>query len=227
MNKINRTVYIISILIVSIFVFSCSYKQQKIVNIDVWYGSEQTFGKLGNPQRWVNILGNVSSPNGIASLSYSLNEGTPESLTVGTDMHRLASHGDFNIEIDYNSLPGGKNTVKITAVDSLDNRAEEEVTVNYTARNKWSLPYSVNWSEVKNIQDVVQVVDGKWKLESNGVRTVVPFYDRVLAVGDITWQNYEVTVETVIHGYKPPTGGYPGGGVNPLRDWSKVAGSSR
>jgi hypothetical protein len=43
--------------------------------IDVWYGEEQTFGSLGNPQEWVNIMGNVSDSDGIASLSYSLNGG--------------------------------------------------------------------------------------------------------------------------------------------------------
>ncbi len=29
--------------------------------ITVWYGSPQKFGQIGVPQRWVNILGNVSS----------------------------------------------------------------------------------------------------------------------------------------------------------------------
>ena len=42
---------------------------------NVWYGDNQTFGQLGIPQQWVNILGNVSAPSGIASASYTLNGG--------------------------------------------------------------------------------------------------------------------------------------------------------
>ena len=36
--------------------------------ISVWYGDTQEFGKLGQPQRWINILGNASDPDsGVAS----------------------------------------------------------------------------------------------------------------------------------------------------------------
>ena len=34
--------------------------------ISVWYGQNQTFGAIGRPQQWVNILGNVSDPVGVA-----------------------------------------------------------------------------------------------------------------------------------------------------------------
>jgi hypothetical protein len=37
----------------------------------------QTFGANGVPQQWVNILGNVTSPVGIAMLTYSLS-GAPK-----------------------------------------------------------------------------------------------------------------------------------------------------
>jgi regulation of enolase protein 1 (concanavalin A-like superfamily) len=43
--------------------------------IDVWYGDNQTFGQLGVPQQWINILGNVSSAAGLATLTYTLNGG--------------------------------------------------------------------------------------------------------------------------------------------------------
>ncbi len=40
--------------------------------INVWYGLNQTFGQLGTPQQWINILGSVT---GATSLTYSLNGG--------------------------------------------------------------------------------------------------------------------------------------------------------
>ena len=38
--------------------------------IDIWYGTSQVFGNPGLAQRWVNILGNVSDPDGIQDLTY-------------------------------------------------------------------------------------------------------------------------------------------------------------
>ena len=48
----------------------------------LWYGNSQTFGKIGTPQRFVNLLGNVSDPFGIDSLYYRLNGG-PRSICRG------------------------------------------------------------------------------------------------------------------------------------------------
>ena len=48
--------------------------------IDVWYGSPQAFGTPGNPQRQINIVGNVSGAN---NLSYSLNGGPDIELAMG------------------------------------------------------------------------------------------------------------------------------------------------
>ena len=64
---------IISILIFSLFSFS-GFSQ--IPEIEIWYGDNQKFGHLGNPQKWINILGNVSDQDGIKSLHYSLNNGS-------------------------------------------------------------------------------------------------------------------------------------------------------
>ena len=59
--------------------------QTSVPAILVWYGNQQSFGKLGNPQHWVNILGNVSgSP--LKSLTYSLNGAPPLALAIGTPL---------------------------------------------------------------------------------------------------------------------------------------------
>ena len=59
--------------------------------------------------------------------------------------------------------------------------------------------YSVDWRDVRNIQDAAQVVDGKWQLVKEGVRSVRPGYDRLIAIGDISWQDYEVVTTVTIH----------------------------
>jgi regulation of enolase protein 1 (concanavalin A-like superfamily) len=46
---------------------------------------------------------------------------------------------------------------------------------------------------------VAQVVDGKWALEGANVRTVEPGYDRLIGVGDMAWDDYEVLVPITVH----------------------------
>jgi hypothetical protein len=172
---------------------------------DIFYGTNQTFGKPGLAQKWVNILGNVSDPDGIASLSYTLNGGASQYLAIGPDTRRLAAAGDFNVEIDPLDLKSDSNTVVISAKDELNETASVTVTVNYDPTTTWPLPYSINWDTVSSLQDVVQIVDGEWTITSAGVRTDAMEYDRVLAVGDITWTDYEIKVPITIHDSQPTT----------------------
>ncbi|RMH01895.1 MAG: hypothetical protein D6706_01070 [Chloroflexi bacterium] len=165
----------------------------------IWYGTNQTYGTIGNPQPWINILGNVTDTDGIQTLVYSLNGGSSNSLSIGPDSRRLARPGDFNIELDYNDLVSGTNQVVITATDTLNNIATQVVTVNYQTGNIWPRTYTANWSAVTSILEAAQVVDGKWKLESGAVRPEVLDYDRLIAIGDLTWTEYEVLVPITIH----------------------------
>jgi hypothetical protein len=167
--------------------------------IDVWYGDVQSFGQIGNPQEWINILGNVSDPDGIASLNYSLNGGSTVNLTVGPDGARLQRPGDFNIDIHRTALLSGSNEVLIRATDNLNNQTVKQVEVLYQPGNVWPMPYDLDWSSAASIQDVAQVVDGKWSLQANGVRTVQTGYDRLIAIGDLAWQDYEVEVPITVH----------------------------
>ena len=167
--------------------------------INVWYGLTQNFGSTGLPQRQVNILGNVSDPDGVASLTYSLNSGTQLPLSIGGDTRRLYNPGDFNVELFDPDLQNGSNTLVLNAKDSLDNTTNTTITVNYTRNNTWPLPYSVQWSDSLPILNQAQVVDGKWDLVSGGIRTEVIGYDRLIGIGDYAWQDYEVTVPVTIH----------------------------
>ncbi len=167
---------------------------------NIWYGDSQTFGQWGISQQWVNILGNVSAPSGIASASYTLNPangGQPQFLRVGPNGTRLVDTGDFNVEIDHTILSPGANTVVITATDNLNNTTTHTVTVNWANTGQvWQLPYSIDWSMATNISDVAQVVDGQWALQPDGtVRSTQAGYDRLIAFGDVTWTDYVVTAE--------------------------------
>ncbi|MBI5692314.1 MAG: hypothetical protein HZC55_19705 [Verrucomicrobia bacterium] len=182
-------------------------------SIEVWYGDEQHFGRLGVPQKWINILGRATARAGLASLHYSLNGAVPMALSVGADGYRLARPGDFNIDLEYDALPAGANILKLVASDVAGRRAERTVTVHCHRGRVWPLPYAVDWRQEQTITDAVQIVDGRWKLEAEGVRTVEPYYDRILAFGDRTWTDYTVTVAVTFHSYAPPLKSAPTYGV--------------
>lgn len=182
--------------------------------IHSWYGDELHYGQIGMPQRWINILGNVQTQAGLQSLTYTVNGGKAVSLSVGKDGRRLANHGDFNIDIDTALLAAEENKVLISATDSSGNSMTREITVHYEAGNTWPLPYSIDWDKTEEIEDVAQIVDGHWQLEANGVRTLNPYYDRVLALGDATWRDYEVTTTVMFHSFTPPNDGPPTFGVS-------------
>ncbi len=114
------------LLITMMVVLSAEFTSAQVgPDIALWYGDEQSFGQLGVPQRWVNILGNVSDTDGVDSLYYTLNGGSKVMLSIGPDSRRLQSTGDFNIDLATDDLTDGVNTVIITATDNLDNRTEE------------------------------------------------------------------------------------------------------
>jgi hypothetical protein len=186
--------------------------------ITVWYGADQKFGHKGNPQKWVNILGKVS-PSNVASLTYSINGGAAQPLSIGPDTLRLAQAGDFNIELDYTDLKPGLNPVTITATDSQGGVTQAIVNVNYQGGGlSWPLQqYMYDWASVSRIDDIAQVVDGQWAMDNGLIHPTVLAYDRLVAIGDLTWRDYTVTVPVTFYGidangYKAPSNG-PGVGI--------------
>lgn len=167
--------------------------------IDLWYGKQQTFGQRGCPQRWVNILGRVTRSESIESLHYALNGGALVPLAFGSDKRRLIAKGDFNIDLDWQDLRTGANTIDIVAVDSSGQSIRESLSLNL-ASGDCALPYKIDWQMVDHIQDVAQVVDGFWSINGASVSPEEIGYDRLLAIGDLGWRDYEVTVPITIHG---------------------------
>lgn len=186
--------------------------------INVWYGTTQKFGNIGEPQLEINVLGSVITPSGRISATYALNGGAAQLLNIGPDKRRLGRAGDFNVEINYSDLISGLNTIVVTATDNLLTTTAQSVTVTYTPSNSWPINYVANWSAAAgDIQTVAQVVDGLWGLNGATVRPIILDYDRLIAVGDVAWTDYEVVVPVTIHaideaGFRFPSNG-PGIGL--------------
>ena len=175
--------------------------------ITSWYGYNQPssgpFGKPGTPQKWANILGNVFSGTNLDTLTYKLNFGPEQSLRFGPDTRRLLGVGDFNIEIDPTDLDDGSNFVEIEATDVNGLVTTDTVNINYSMGNLWRFPYTADWQSISDIQDIetlAHIVDGKWTLTTDGIKSLQNGYDRTIAIGDETWSsNYEVTVPFTLH----------------------------
>ena len=187
---------------------------------EVWYGQTngsgelvQRFGHLGLCQDWVNILGNVQDLNGsVASLTYSLNGGAAQSLSIGFNQYpwRLSTDGDFNVELATTSLLSGMNDLLLTATDDEGNMTSQLVKIDFTTGVVWPSTYSIDWTTVTDVQDVAQIVDGKWRIEDDAahpgervIRTEELGYDRIVDIGDVVWDDYEVTFQMTAHGLDP------------------------
>ncbi|MEM8897337.1 MAG: hypothetical protein AAGC85_04500 [Bacteroidota bacterium] len=177
--------------------------------IDVWYGDQQYFGYQGKAQRWVNVLGNISPIDQLDSLTYSLNGSVGGRLTLGSDLHRLAREGDFNVEIPWKILREGENHLLLQAWKNGQPSVSQKVHLHIQHDKQWPLPYSLDFRKVQSLQKVVQILDGKWELTPEGVKTSEPYYDRVLSMGDSSWKNYEADVILSIQGFTPSLPGPP------------------
>lgn len=190
--------------------------------ITVWYGDRQTFHHLGQPQKQINILGKVQDRDEVVALNYSLNGGIETYLSMGPDTRRLVNPGDFNIELFVEQLAKGSNSILIRAMDEEGNIAEKKVYVENKIADAWEMPYRIEWDAVGNLTDVVQVVDGLWEISETGVHTVEAGYDRLLAIGDMSWKDYQILVPVTVHRLNPDGWEHPSGGpaVGILTYWN-------
>lgn len=169
--------------------------------IDVWYGPEQNFAAQGSPIRFVNVLGSITPADQVAIAEYTVNGGAPVKLKLGPDLRRLSKPGDFNIELETGSLRSGKNTVVIEARGRHGAQSSRTALLNYTPGRIAHLPFTIHWSQVSRIDAVAQVLDGLWKLTPQGVRPVEIGYDRLIALGDMYWKDYDVRAPVTIHSF--------------------------
>ena len=167
--------------------------------IDVWYGLEQTFGELGEPQEWINILGNVGGEP--VSLTYSLNGGEEQVLSIGSDTRRLQNEGDFNVEISYFDLDGSAVDDVVTIEAVLESGAvhTRDVIIDYEDGPTWTPNFSTDWNAATSISDYAQIADGVWTIEDGTIRPTELGYDRLVVLGDRTWDNYEINTTITLH----------------------------
>lgn len=171
-----------------------------VPKIEVYYGDEQRFGFQGNPQPRINILGVVSSHEAVETLTFTLNGGVAHRLNMGVDLRRLSRPGGFNAEIERKDLRDGENIVVLEAKSRAGGPVvRRTVRVRYAAGRTAPLPCTIKWSEARRIDDVAEVMDGHWQLTPDGVRTLDPYYDRVIAIGDTTWTDYEAVTSVIFH----------------------------
>jgi hypothetical protein len=152
------------------------------------------------------VLGDVTDPDGIGSLSYTLNGGVANALSLGENQVRLVEPGDFNVEIAVTSLNVGANTVHIVATDLKGNQTSRDVIVNKVNGGPWPTTYTADWSTAGgNVNALGQVVDGRWEIKSDGtLHNTETGYDRLVAIGQAsTWAQYEVTVPITIIAMDP------------------------
>ncbi len=168
--------------------------------IELWYGNKQKFGHNGLSQRWANILGRVISDKPVQELFYQLNDNPPKQLSIGPDKRRLVGKGDFNIDLDIHDLNDGINLIEITAVDDDNQQITKQVELDYTPSSSVPSSISIDWSNVSSLQDTVHVVDGKWQKTDFGISPTEVGYDRIVALGDVRWKDFEVTVPITIDG---------------------------
>ncbi len=194
--------------------------------ITVWHESDLAFGHRGNPQKWVNILGNVTNVSfANTNLTYRLNGASAQPASIGSDNRRLAQKGDFNLELDYQTLINGTNTVVIVADKTTTGEiVTKTLTFDYDDDGgPWPETYAIDWSNATSIHDVAQIVDGEWAIQSNALRPQFLSYDRLVAIGDGTgWTDYEVEVPVTIHGIDASDGFNPpsyGPGVGMILRW--------
>ena len=191
------------------------------MQLQFWYGSHQHVGHLGHPQRFFNLLGTAK---GVTSLAYRLNDAKPHDLNLGKDHFRLLGAGDFNAEIAFESLREGDNKVVFTALHEGQCLCKV-LSLSYTAGRTWALPYNVSWSQIAAAAEAVQIVDGRWHLSRKGLRTAASGYDRLITLGDMRWQDYQITVQATIHDFfiapdHPWADGGLMGGLGVLFRWS-------
>lgn len=192
-----------------IFITSHIFSQEPIFKTEIWYGNKQLFGNAGFPQPMINIIGQVSNHDELHNLSYSfLKSRNP--LPIGPTAFRLAEPGEFNIEIDRTILTPGDYNLGLVAMYKNGDIIREELSFRLENKNA-PLPFHINWPDVQNIQDVAQVVDGKWEITDTGLRNINIGYDRAVVIGDSSWRDYDLTTEFTLHSVSdnPNTFVYP------------------
>ncbi|MCR9296526.1 MAG: hypothetical protein NXI32_27765, partial [bacterium] len=199
---------------------SLANEVEPVPDIDFWY-EQQSFGKLGVTQRWINILGNISPAGTVQQARYRVDGGDWSELSLGSDLHRLARSGDFNVELSTAAVEPGEHDLEVAVATKSGERTSKSIRfVVHPDPVFWKLPYAIDFRDegiqregMAAVHEAAQIIDGKWALQTDGLRTMESWYDRVVGVGK-DWADFDARVLLTIHGFTPSQKGPPTYGVS-------------
>lgn len=156
----------------------------------IWHGDGATVRRSGWPQVRADIIGRVTDPDGVVSLSYSLDGGAAVAMGLGPNGRRLVAAGDFVVDLPVASLGVGSHSVRLRATDTTGAVTERTVAFTVTGGAAVPIPFSTSWAAGVGSQAVV--IDGQWRSVAGRLENSAAGYDRLVAIGDRTWTDYEV-----------------------------------
>lgn len=203
-----RPVVLIGFLVAGTATFFALREPFRAARIEIWHGQNQRVGHLGAPQPDFNVSGIAEGHE----LLGRVNGGEPLELSIAEDpggFRRLGAKGHFNFEVPVSQLVLGPNQITLTARGTKA-AATANITVEYSAGGATPSPFEVRWAGLDHPQDAGQIVDGKWEITGDGLRSRMPAYDRLFLLGDSTWRDYEVRTRVTVHSVADDTGSHSG-----------------
>ncbi|MEM8902278.1 MAG: LamG domain-containing protein [Actinomycetota bacterium] len=188
--------------------------------VEVWHGTQGPFGELGRAQPLFNIIGSASDPDGVAEVRFTP-PGAEEPIVagLGPNGRRLVSARSFVLEVPASSV-GSSATIPVVVVDDGGDETTVQVPITDSDANAADLPVVIDWrgedGAGDTVDDFADVIDGRWGLSNGEVVTDEVGYDRLVAIGDTSWQDYEVLVPIVVEDIADivgPNSNAPGVGV--------------
>jgi hypothetical protein len=76
---------------------------------------------------------------------------------------------------------------------------------DFGSKRIWPKTYTAAWTSTASIAQKAQILEGQWRYEGNGVRTVTTGFDRALLIGDMGWTDYDVMAPITIGSFNPTT----------------------
>ena len=168
--------------------------------IELWEGPDQTCGSAGMPSPVFHIHGRAGSDAPLHSLSWSLNGRGRIPVAVGPSAFRVSKAGDFTIFLERAWLRAGRNELLILANDEKGRESTSRVSIDLHTSSRASLPMRAEWAGARRAGQRAEIIDGRWRIEDDSVRTAEPGYDRALALGDLGWTDFDIRVPITIHG---------------------------
>jgi hypothetical protein len=184
--------------------------------ISIWYGQHQYVPSAALAQPQFNLLGRViDKESDVVALNYAVFHGDTKTAVRGGSINigphplrspskvpfgprRLYHRGDFNILIPKGVLQNGANRVAIQAYNGAGRRSYTEVSLEYQGKLSQEELLPAQFSLQENNQ--FQVIDGHWSVKDGRIRTLQTGYDRLVALGDTSWDATDVKVSLVVHG---------------------------